>query len=230
MTADMAFECLFVSRDPGVFGTISRILRDLAISTNLCLSSSKAFPQLAGGTTDLVVVDWEGESSSDLLHDIWKSTERKKPIIVAISTLGTPVPGAHIVLKKPVTAESGTKSLKAAYSRMLLDHRRHARYPLMISVEAVGDSNRTVPVTITDIGDGGLGLVTKLELIIGDILSFHLWLPGSIRSIYIEVRVLWTRDYGRVGCEFLRIPPVDINILHAWITRKSQIKKPMVAV
>ena len=100
----------------------------------------------------------------------------------------------------------------------------------MISVEAVGDSNRAVPVTITDIGDGGLGLVTKLELIIGDILSFHLWLPGSIRSIYIEVRVLWTRDDGRVGCEFLRIPPVDINILHAWITRKSQIKKPVVAV
>ncbi len=226
----MEFECLFVSRDPEVFGMISRILRDLAISTNLCLSSSKAFTQLAGGTTDLVVIDWEGEPSSDLLHDIWKSTVSKKPTIVAISTLGTPIPGAHIVLKKPLTAESGTKSLKAAYSRMLLDHRRHARYPLMISVEAADGHNRTLPVRLTDIGDGGLGLIAKVELIVGDILSFRVLLPDSIRSIYIQVRVLWTRDYGRVGCEFLRIPPVDLDILQSWITCKSQIKKPMVAV
>ena len=230
MTADMEFECLFVSRDPEVFGTISRILRDLAISTNLCLSSSKAFTKLAGGTTDLVVIDWEGESSSDLLHDIWKSTVGKKPSIVAISTLGDPIPGAHIVLKKPLIPESSTRSLKAAYSRMLLDHRRHARYPLMISVEANDDSNRTVPVRITDIGDGGLGLVAKVALIVGDILSFRLLLPGSIRGINIQVRVLWTRDYGRVGCEFLRIPPVDFDILQSWITGKGQIKKPMVAV
>jgi hypothetical protein len=230
MTADMAFECLFVSRDPEVFGTISRILRELAISTNLCLRSSEAFTQLAGGTTDLVVIDWEGESSSNLLHDIWKSTVSKKPTIVAISTLGAPIPGAHIVLKKPLTAESGTKSLKAAYSRMLLDHRRHARYPLMISVEAADASNRTVPVRITDIGEGGLGLVAKVGLIVGDVLSFRLSLPGSIRGIYIQVRVLWTRDYGRVGCEFLRIPPVDLDILQSWITGKCQIKKPVVAV
>jgi hypothetical protein len=194
------------------------------------LTSSKAFPELAGGTTDLVVIDWEGESSSELLRDIWKSSVTKKPIIVAVSTLGAPIPGAHIVVKKPVTAESGTKSLKAAYSIMLLDHRRHARYPLMISVEAADDSNRTVPVRITDIGDGGIGLVAKVDLIVGDILSLRLLLPGSIRGIYIQVRVLWTRDYGHVGCEFLRIPPVDLNILHGWITRRSQIKKPLVAV
>jgi hypothetical protein len=85
-------------------------------------------------------------------------------------------------------------------------------------------------VRITDIGDGGLGLIAKVALIAGDILSFRLLLPDAIRSIYIQVRVLWTRDYGRVGCEFLRIPPVDLDILQGWITRKSQIKKPMVAV
>ena len=230
MTADMAFECLFVSRDPEVFGTISRILRDLAISTNLCLSASKAFAQLAGGTTDLIVIDWEGETSSDLLHEIWKSSVTKKPTIVAISTLGVSIPGAHIVLKKPLTAESGTKSLKAAYSMMLRDHRRHARYPLMISVDAADDSNRTVPVKITDIGDGGLGLVAKVDLIVGDVLSFRLPLPGATRGIYIEARVLWTRDFGRVGCEFLRIPPVDLSILQGWITCRSPIKKPMVVV
>jgi hypothetical protein len=230
MNSDMAFECLFVSRDPGIFGTMSPILRDLGISTDMCLTSAKAFNQLKTGQTDLVVIDWEGEDSSDLLQDIWKSARKKKPTIVAISSLDRPIPGAHVVLKKPVTAESSQKSLQAAYSRMLFEHRRHARFALMVSVKATDESRRNVSMTITDIGDGGLGLVTKAKLFVGDVLSFHVLLPGAIRKIYMQVRILWTRDYSRFGCEFLRIPPVDLNILNEWIKRKSEIKKPLIAV
>lgn len=226
----MAFECLLVSSDPGVFGTMNRMLRDLSICTSICLSSSKAVNLLARGSTDLVVVDWEGEASSDLLHEIWKSGRWRKPTIVAISALDCPMPGVHVVVRKPVTAEAGAKSLKVAYARMLQDHRLHARYALMMSMTVTDETNRTVPVTITDIGDGGVGLGTKEELIIGDILSFRLLLPGVNRDIYIQVRVLWTREYGAVGCEFLRIPPVDLGILRDWLKRKSQIKKPVIEV
>jgi hypothetical protein len=55
-------------------------------------------------------------------------------------------------------------------------------------------------------------------------------LPGAIRKIYMQVRILWTRDCSRFGCEFLRIPPVDLNILNEWLKRKSEIKKPLNAV
>ena len=83
---------------------------------------------------------------------------------------------------------------------------------------------------ITNIGDGGIGLSTKEEIALGDVLSAHILLPGARRTIYIEVRVLWTRPYGVAGCEFLRIPPVDLDILHDWLKRKCQIKKPLVEV
>jgi hypothetical protein len=230
MTPDMAFECLVVSRDPAVFGAIDRLLRSLSICTNICLRSSRAFKLLTKGGTDLVVIDWEGEASSELLHEIWKSGRTRKPTIVAISALDCPIPGAHVVLRKPVTAESGAKALKSAYFRMLQDHRVHARHPLMMTLKASDETNRTVPVTITNISDGGVGLNTKVELTIGDILSFRLLLPGLNRDIYVQVRVLWTREYGAAGCEFLRIPPVDVDILHDWLKGKSQIKKPLIAV
>jgi hypothetical protein len=230
MTPDMAFECLLVSSNPGVFGTIDRILRELSIRTSVCLSASRAFSLLAKGSTDLIVIDWEGEASSELLEEIWKSGRARKPTIVAISALDCRIPGAHVILHKPVTAESSAKSLKIAYSRMLQDHRVHARYALMISVMAVDETNRTVPVTVTDIGDGGVGLSTKVKLTIGDYLSFRLLLPGANRDIYIQARVLWTREYGTAGCEFLRIPPVDADILHDWLKRKSPIKKPLIEV
>jgi len=227
MTPDMAFECLLVTHDPGVFSPVSRILRDLSICTDVCLSPSKAINLLSKGSTDLIVIDWEEEASPDLLHEIWKSGNWQKPTIVAISSQDCHTPGVHIVLAKPVTDASGRKSLKAAYCRMLRDYRRHARCALMQSVIARDDQNQTVPVTIVDIGDGGVGMSGKVPFTIGDTLSFRLLLPSTTRDISIQARVLWTREFGRAGCEFLRIPPVDLSILYDWLSHKIQVKMPL---
>jgi hypothetical protein len=229
VTPDMAFECLLVSRDTGVVFVMNRLLHNLSISTNICLTSSNALDQLLGSSTDLLIVDWD-DDSAELVDRIRKSKGWQKPTVVAVFPGDCPVPGADVLLRKPVTVESGAKSLKAAYSRMLYDHRRHARYAVMSAVDALDDQGRSVDVTITDIGDGGVGLSTKHEFTVGDTLSFRLLLPRTNRSIYIQARVQWTRRYGAVGCEFLRIPPVDLNILHDWLTSKNPIKKPVVEI
>jgi hypothetical protein len=228
MTPDMAFECLFICSDPAVFSPMDGLLRDLSVRTNLCLSSSKALGMLAEGSTDLLVIDWEGDASSDLLQDIWKSGMKHKPTIVAISALHSDIRGAHVTLRKPITAASGTKSLKVAYSRMLLDHRLHARYALRVSVGATDDNNRSIALMVTNIGDGGIGLSVKQEVTIGQVLTFRLLLPGAKREIYIQARVLWTRQHGAAGCEFVRIPPVDLGILQDWLASRAQVKKPLI--
>lgn len=226
MTSEMAFECLLVSRDPNVVCIMSKLLGSLSISTNVCLSSSKAYDRLAGSSTDLIILDWE-DDSADLLHKIHKSGVWYKPTVVAVSARDCPIVGAHILLRKPVTEASGTMSLKAAYSKMLCDYRRHARYALMSSVQATDQNNRSVNVTITDIGDGGVGISSKEEFSIGNVLRIRLLLPGAERPIYFEARVQWARNYGAAGCEYLRIPPVDLSILHDWLKSKTQIKKPV---
>jgi CheY-like chemotaxis protein len=229
VTPDMAFECLLVSRDPSVVCVMNKLLDDLSISTNICLSSSKAFDEFSGGAADLVIVDWE-EDSAEFLKSVRKSKGWQKPTVIAVFAEDCTVPGADVVLRKPVTDESGAKSLKAAYSRMLCDYRRHVRYALMTTVHATDDNGRCVDLTVLDIGDGGVGLRAKQEFTVGDTLSFHLPLPSTDRPICIQARVQWTRQYGALGCEFLRIPPVDLNILHDWLTSKNQIKKPVVAI
>jgi CheY-like chemotaxis protein len=228
VTPDMAFECLLVSRDTSVVGVMNRLLDNLSISTSICLSASKALNRLAVGSADLVIVDWE-QDSADLVRNIRRSRGWQKPTVVAVSADG-PAPGADVVLRKPVTLEACAKSLKAAYSRMLYDHRRHSRYPLLSAVTATDNRGRSVDATATDIGDGGIGLRAKQDLSIGDALSFYLQLPGTSRAIYIQARVQWTREYGVVGCEFLRIPPVDLNILHDWLVSKNRVKKPALEI
>jgi len=231
MTPDMAFECLLVSRDPQVVCAVNHVLDNLSIDTKLCVNSSEALDLLRQGSPDLVVIDWEQDSAAaELLSEIERSNVAQKRTVVAVSAIDRAIPGTHLVLRKPVTSESGADSLKRLYSRMLQDHRRHARYAVMTSVVATDGDDRPLPMTITNIGDGGIGLSTREKISVGDVLAFNLLLPSAVRQIYIEARVLWTRDYGTAGCEFVHIPPVDLDILHDWLKQKCQVKRPLVAL
>lgn len=228
MTSNMAFECLLVSRDQEVYTTMEHALHDLSISTSACVNPSRVPDALRKGTTDLVVVDCALEGARELLLKMCNVTDNRKPTILAISPQ-EPLPAtAHIVLKSPVTAESARDALKRAYSRMLLDYRRHARYALMMPVVVTFQDGRTAGITITDIGDGGVGALSREPIEVGDTFSFRVWLPGTVRQIIMTVRVLWTRGHGRAGCEFLRIPPVDLMILHEWLKSKVCIKRPRI--
>jgi len=230
MTPEMAFECLLVSRDPAVFCTMDQILRDFSISTNVCVSPLRAADMLAEGSTDLIVIDLEDENSTELMHQICQSQVHQKPTVLAVSAGDCAVPGVHVILRKPVTPQSGTKSLKAAYSRMLQDYRKHTRFALMTSVLATDENNRTIPVTVTNIGEGGVGLTANESLTIGSMLSFRVPLPGLRSEIYIQARVLWTRRYGAAGCEFVRTPPGDLQALYAWLGSRYRFKKPLIPV
>jgi PilZ domain len=230
MTSEMAFECVLASCDSDVLRTINRTLIDLAITTRICFHVSQAQRAIAQGSSDLVIIDLVDEQSMEFLREVWKLGLKQKPTIVGISSSDHSIPGVHIRLTKPVTHDSSLKALKAAYSRMVLDYRRHARHALLLSVTATDDFGRPAPITVTDIGYGGVGLQARHEMQIGQVLSFSLSLPGASRPIYIEARVLWHRDFGRTGCEFVRIPPVDLSVLHDWLKEKIVIKQPAVQV
>ena len=229
MTPEMAFECLLVSHDPEVFCTMDRILQDFSIHTNVCQNPTKAVNLLANGSTDLIVIDLESEQSLELMDKIFETCMRQKPTILAVSATDCVIPGVHVVLRKPVTPESGEKSLKEAYSRMLRDYRQHTRFALMTPVVATDENNRTLSVTVTNIGEGGLGLKTKEKLAIGSVVSFQVPLPGLKNEIHIQARVLWVRQYGAVGCEFTRMPLYDRHILHVWLESRYRFRKPLIS-
>ena len=226
----MTFEGLIVSHDAGIFRVMDRTLRQLSISASVCLGGSKARSHLTKHRTDLLVLDCDMNDWTEVMDEVWKSTRSKKPTVVAISRTQTRVPGAHVVVKKPITDEGAAQSLKAAYHRMLHDYRRHARHAVMMPVIATDEKQGSVSIMVTDIGDGGLGISTKEALAIGRELQLRLKLPRLHREIFLEVRVLWIREYGRAGCEFVRIPPVDATVLNEWLKSRIRVKKPLVDV
>jgi hypothetical protein len=230
MTPEMRFECVLVSKDPAVLGTMDTILRDFSICSSVCQDPLKKSNWLGEGSTDLVVVDLDAIKSSDLLQHLGLSQPRQKPTVLAISATELAVPGVDVMVRKPVTLESGIRSVKAAYSRMLQDFRKHTRFALMTPVLATDENSRYVSLTVTNIGEGGVGLTTKEKLAIGSTLCFPITLPGLENEISIRARVLWTRQYGIAGCEFVHMPPFDVQLFHAWLESRYRIKQPLIAV
>jgi Tfp pilus assembly protein PilZ len=230
MTPGMAFECLLVSHDAGLRCTMSEVFHNFSIVVENCLTASKACEIIPERNHDLVAIDWDGDASSSLLHTIWSSPHRRKPTILGISDDARPIPGAHFVLRKPVTSRSASESLKSAYPRMLLDYRLKARYAVMSRLMARDSEGQEFIVTVTDIGEGGMGLSSKEKLAVGDELSLALRLPQTRQPIHIQARIIWTREFGTVGCDFLNIPPVDRDILRDWLKAKTQVKKPLISV
>lgn len=230
MTPEMSFDCLLVSDDPAVVCTIDPILHELSICRSSCPDPGKAAGILGQVSTDLVIVDLDKEHSMDLVNRICSLQGQQKPTMVGVSATDRAVPGVHIVLRKPVTHESGLKSLRSAYSRMLQDFRKHTRFALMMSVTAIDESERRIPIIVTNIGQGGLGFTTKELVKAGEILMMQIPLPGLGREIHIRARVVWTRDYGASGCAFVHLAPFDSQLLNAWLESKYRIKKPLIPI
>ena len=228
VTPEMAFECVVISADPAVVGTIDPLLRDFSISTSLCPDASNIRNFLDQGSTDLIVIDLESGDFSQLSHELQNSVPTLKPTVLAVSATDCAISGIHLVLRKPVTRDAGLRSLKSAYSRMLQDFRKHTRFALMKSVSATDENNRVIPLTVTNIGVGGVGMTSREKVGVGGILSFTLKLPGLNNGMSIRARVLWTRPYGAFGCEFVHIPHFDTQLLYAWLENRYRIKKPLI--
>jgi hypothetical protein len=229
MTPEMAFECLLVSPDPAVLGTMNRVLRDFSITSSPCPNAASAAELLDDHRADLMVLDLQADNFSGLLQHVQENRAWQKPTVLALSEADCSMPGIDVFLRKPVTIESGVRSLKTAYQRMVRDYRKHTRFALMTPVIAIDENLGTLQATVTNIGEGGVGLSCTQKLPIGNILTFSLRLPELENRISVRVRVLWNRQYG-AGCEFVRIEPFDLHLLHAWLESRYRIKKPLIAI
>lgn len=225
MNLDMAFESVLVSEDQSVVEIMTKLLADMAIVTKVRPSTGEAVDLLLEGGTDLIIVDGHKECGEILRHrELFGRNGR--PIVVVISESESA--RNALSLRKPITIDSGRELLLRAYSRLLRDYRRHRRYAVVISLIAVVNSRRPAWITITNIGEGGLGLNTHEHLVIGDLLYFRLLLPGTESAIRFVGRVLWKRHYGMAGCSFTEMSQADRALLTAWLDNRCAIKKPLI--
>ncbi len=231
MNSDMAFEGLVVSQNPEVLGTMNRLLDEYSIVVDLCIRPSKALDKVSEHNIDILVVDWSDEQFAEaLVQRILELGRAPKPMILAVApdadaSFAAKKAGADLVMQQPLTKQQSDKLMKAAYSQMIRDYRRYARHALMKAVSAKKEDGAYFPVTITNISEGGIGLMSREQFTAGDGLTFALLLPGAKQTIHIRSKIVWTREPGMAGAQFLDIARSDLRVLYDWLWSKTRIQK-----
>ena len=220
MTPEMVFECLVVSDDIQVLSLMKCALDRLSIDVERCANPVKGLELLAKRDVDLVVCDCKGAPGEiELVNGVLTSDRKRKPTVITVVdspflALGAKSAGAHVIIRKPLTRESSAQGLKTAYSRMVREERRAARYAIMRRVLAKNQRGELVPITITDISEHGIGLFSKKKIDVGELLSFELALSNAM-SITVQARLLWTR-HSLGGADFECMSDADRRFLHGW--------------
>ena len=224
MTPEMVFECLVVSDDIQVLSLMKCALDRLSIDVERCANPVKGLELLAKRDVDLVVCDCKGAPGEiELVNGVLTSDRKRKPTVItvvdsAFLALGAKSAGAHVIIRKPLTRESSAQGLKTAYSRMVREERRAARYAIMRRVLAKNQRGELVPITITDISEHGIGLFSKKKIDVGELLSFELALSNAM-SITVQARLLWTR-HSLGGADFECMSDADRRFLHGWLASR----------
>jgi response regulator RpfG family c-di-GMP phosphodiesterase len=230
MTPEIVFECLVVSDDNRVLSLMNCALDRLSIDVERCANPMKGLELLAKRDVDLVVCDCKGAPGEiELLNRVLTSDRKRKPTVITVVdspfvALGAKSAGAHVIIRKPLTRESSAQGLKTAYSRMVREERRAARYAIMRRVLAKNQRGELVPITITDISEHGIGLFSKKKIDVGELLSFELALSNATPSITVQARLLWTR-HSLGGADFECMSGADRRFLHGWLASRVRRNK-----
>jgi hypothetical protein len=230
MTPDMKFEALLVSQDLQILRRTLATMEDLSIDVDVCGSPSSALDLLTRRNVDLVILDYdEGNGTAEIAQTLSSSEGRPKTTIAALvngSFSGQQITGAgaHVIIQKPLTNNFRSYFRTLVYSRMVWGRRRDPRYPVRWLVAAKDQNNSPVPITMEDISRAGVGLSFVGKLLVDDILTFRVLLPGTNQIIRFDARVLWRLRDNRAGAEFISISTVDANVLDTWLQSRHRVK------
>jgi hypothetical protein len=230
MTPDMKFEALLISQDLQVLQKTVETMEDLSIDVDICGSPSRALDLLTRRNFDLVILDYdEGNGTAEIAKTLSKSGGRLKTTITALvdgSFSGKQITeaGAQILIQKPLTDNFKSYFRTLVYSRMVREWRRHPRYAVRWLVAAKDSKDRPVPVTMENISRAGVGLSFVGKLLVDDILTFRLLLPGTNQIVRSDARVLWRLRDNRAGAEFVNMSTVDADVLDTWLQNRHRVK------
>lgn len=129
--------------------------------------------------------------------------------------------GANFVLDKPISLERATRSVRAAQGLIMRERRRYHRHLLRATGAILVDSGAELPVSITNISQGGISIECARQLDEGGAARLKFLLPGTKRSLEIKGEVMWSNPEGQAGIRFQVLPVEAKKELDSWLERRT---------
>jgi CheY-like chemotaxis protein len=222
-------KALMMCRSPQALRLVARVLDELGIAQQCCLSAQEAIELLAKGNYSALVLDFDLPGGSQVAKLARLAPSQSRPVVFAMIGAATDIAstyqaGANFVLYKPLELDQISRSLRAARGFMGEDRRRSARYKVETVVYLMFGRSLAIPALMLDLNEDGLSVQAADPLPAVGQVPVHFLLPGSTRAIEGTAEVIWADDSGRAGMFFSHLSPADQKRLRGWLSRNR--KKP----
>ena len=220
----MNLKTLLLSSDDRTVRVLRRVLSDLEIDVEHCVSTENAIRRITRQRFEAIIVD--GSNAEDASRVLLAAkaapvNKRALAIVMVEASLGLKGGfdlGAHFVLHKPFAVERAKASFRAVRALMKRERRMQMRIPVQIPVECYGAAN--YKARTLDLCEGGMAIQFIGRIPKENTLRFSLELPGIEPTLEIYGEVAWGGSGEQVGVRFKEPSDDQRSTLHRWLNKQ----------
>jgi len=224
-------DALLVSNDAVTIKQLSESVQQLAMSREVCVEVPAALVLLNQRKFDAVLVDLQlGGEANAVLEKVRCSPSNRTAVIFAVSdsdgeTVSAFKAGSNFVLRRPLSATSIDRQLKAAYGLILRERRRYFRCPVEIPVAICRADMPEVHGQTVNISESGMAITTSVSLRPEVKVQVHFTLPDHESRFVVGAAIRWRKE-SCLGLQFTSVSPRLTSELQEWLLRRLEESLP----
>lgn len=223
----MSLKALLLCSDAKIERLLRRVLGDMDIAVELCVTADSALRKLTRQRFEAVIVDCADDGANEVLRSVRNAPCNKQAVAVAIvePIVGLKAVfevGAHFVLYRPVSSERAKASFRAARALMKSERRRNTRVAVQIPVvmRSSGAGNN-MKVHTVDLSEGGMAVKIQRGRRPTGRWQIAFTLPGTQISLELPAEFAWEGTADQAGLRFQQVPPEAQRQLRDWLKQNS---------
>ena len=208
---------------------ILKALQDNDINADVCDSDQSGLEHLKRQKFDLVVVDSEACSLTQMLEAVRNSASSGNALIFALIDsrdalrVGSDC-GATFAIRKPAREEDISSLILAGYGTMLRERRQYFRCNVTVPVQIYFRNQSVVLARSTNLSAGGMAIEAEFPMQVGTSVEIAFALPNLAVRINTLAQVVWADQRTKAGVRFVNLAPNMQRELDAWLSGKFNLQ------
>jgi len=172
-----------------------------------------------------------GQGAKTVLKEVYLSPSNQTAVTFTITSSNAEKGsgmriGSTFTFVRPLSLESISLTLKAAYGLIVRERRRYFRFPLAVPALLRTAECKKIESQTVNIGEGGMGLHTSHPFKTKEQAMVQFMLPDQPSQFSAELDVCWCDQSGRLGVRFLARSAQQKYGLREWLSARFEESIP----
>jgi CheY-like chemotaxis protein len=216
---------LLISDDEATVRQLTESMQQFAISAEVCRDAGFALQSLNRRHFEAVVVDLKMYQAKEIMERVRSSPSSQTATTFAITEGPGPKSasvfsaGANFVLERPISEESLSRSLRAAYGIIMRERRRYFRCPVAIPVVVRNQEGQETQYETINVSESGIAIRIPAPVNAGTEVAVRFSLPQNQTRFVIQSKICWS---DRTGLQFLNLSLPQKTELQGWLSHRLE--------